>query len=305
MILKETLVVLRDHGLLTDRTVRVTYLTPYFTVVELDDGSVGAAMSYYGPPDDLVASAPQATDDDPLLLRWAFAAAPSSVTSPNRYRLLQLSIATAVVGALSAASIRDGGDETFSTTDTLPFDPFAEARRAVVVGFGGYMPLMAAAPGIQSLHVCDLGYQARRAFMDEELDRLRAANPKKLITISDGADIISRVGEADLLSITGSALCNGSMERILDAASQSARVIVQGQSASLHPAALFARGVWFVATTLKPAGLVQAAATDPNGNSLRTYLEGGLNRLYFLPRNKANYPGEATVTSTREARYEC
>lgn len=295
MILKETLVVLRDRGLLTNRAVRATYVTPYFTVVELDDGSVGAAMSYYGQPQDLVACVPIRTDEDPLLLRWSFA--PPDLSN-NRDRFLRLSVATAVVGALSTSIIRDGGDETFFTTDTLSFDPFAEAKRALVIGFGGYMPSLAAAAGVESLHVCDLGYHFRREFMDHELDRLRAANPKRPITICDGSDIVSRVGEADLISVTGSALCNGSMERILDAASNDARVIVQGQSASIHPAALFARGVWFVATTLKPPALVQAAASDPTGNSLRPYLEGGLDRLYLLPKGNTR----STVTRDSENR---
>lgn len=284
MILKETLIILQDRGFLANRSVRATYLTPYFTVIELDDGSVGAAMSYYGQPESLGVSTPASTAEDPLLLRWSFAAPDSSLPSNNRYRLLQLSVATAVVSALSTPSIRNGGDENFSTTDTLPFDPFAEANRALVIGFGGYMPAAAGSRGIKHLHVCDLGYQHRREFMDRELDRLRTANPQQTMTISDGADIRSQVSEADLISITGSALCNGSMESVLDVASKQARVIVQGQSSSIHPAALFARGVWFVATTLKPVELLRAAATDPTGDSLRPYFEGGLNRLYLLPK---------------------
>lgn len=284
MILKETLIILQARGLLSRKTVRAIYLTPYFTVVELDDGSVGAAMSYYGQPQSLGVSLPAATVDDPLLLHWAFRATNSSSVTADRHRLLQLSVATAVVNALSMPTIRDGGDETFATTDILPFDPFSEATRALVIGFGGYLPAAAASGGIKHLHVCDLGYQARREFMDRELDRLRTANPQQTMTISDGADIHSQIAQAELISITGSALCNGSMERILDAAPKLARVIVQGQSSSIHPAALFARGVWFVATTLKPAELVQAAANDPTGISLRPYLEGGLNRLYLMPK---------------------
>ena len=290
MILAETLDVLRDRGLLAGRAIRSIHLTPYFTVVELSDGSVGAAMSYYGRPDDLRPHFPPAAADDPLLLRWLFPAGSTPSAPGKRLRLLRLSVGTAVLGALSAPCIRGGGDATFSTADVLPFEPFAGARRAVVVGFGGCMPQLAAATGVDRLHVCDLGYPIRRAHMDEVLDGFRTAYPDKQISISDGSDLESRVGETDLLAVTGSALCNGTLEDILDVTPKGVRVIVQGQSASLHPFALFARGVWFVATTLKPADLVWAASDDPTGRRLRPYLEGGLRRLYLLP------PGESGNT---------
>jgi hypothetical protein len=285
MILAETLDALRQRGCVAGRTLRGVHLTPYFTVVELANGNVGAAMSYYGRPDEL-RKPPLPSDDDPLLLGWSFGHAESDAVSrggsEDRNQLLRLSLQAAVLGALSASCIGRGGDGTFVTSDTLPFDPFVGVRRAVVVGFGGYMPQLTAAPGIEYLHVCDLGYPVRRAHMDQVLNGFRTAYPDKQISISNGSDLGSRVGETDLLAVTGSALCNGTLEKILDVTPKSVRVIVQGQSASLHPLALFARGVWFVVTTLKPADLVQAAIADPTGQSLRPYLEGGLRRLYLL-----------------------
>jgi hypothetical protein len=283
VILAETRDVLRDRGLLAGRSVRSVHLTPYFTVVELSDGCVGAAMSYYGRPDDLRPRLPPATADDPLLLRWLFPAEGTPAGPGERLRLLRLSVCTAILGALSAPCIRGGGDATFSVADTLSFDPFAGVRRAVVVGFGGYMPQLAAAPGVERLHVCDLGYPARRTQMDPVMDGFRTTHPGKRFSISDGSDLASQVAETDLLAVTGSALCNGTLESILDATPERVRVIVQGQSASLHPSALFARGVWLTATTLKPPDLVPAAAADPTGRQLRPYLEGGLPRLYLLP----------------------
>ncbi len=282
MILRETLEVLRERGRLGGQALESLHLTPYFTVVELSDGSVGAAMSYYGRPDYLRSQVPLPTAEDPLLLRWLFPG-DTTPTPGSRMPLVRLSVATAVLGALSAPLIRGGGDGTFAATDVLPFEPFAGARRAVVIGFGGYMPQLASAPGIERLHVCDLGYPGRRAEMDPVLEGYRSAFPSRTISISDGSDLAAQVRETDLVCVTGSALCNGTLDRILEITPGTVRVIVQGQSASLHPSALFRRGVWFVATTIKPPELVRAAAADPTGKSLRPYLEGGLPRRYLLP----------------------
>jgi hypothetical protein len=287
MILSETLEVLRDRGRLSSQVIQSLHLTPYFTVVELSDGSVGAAMSYYGRPDDLRSQVPPPAGDDPLLLRWLFPEGGASTGPGTRIRLLQLSVGTAVLGALSAPWIRGGGDGTFVTADVLPFEPFTEVRRAVVIGFGGYMPQLASAPAVERLHVCDLGYPVRRAHMDQVLEGFRSGYPSREFSISDGSDLAWRVRETDLLAVTGSALCNGTLDNILEVTPGTVRVIVQGQSASLHPFPLFARGVWFVATTIKPPELVRAAAADPTGNSLRPYLEGGLPRRYLLPAGES------------------
>jgi hypothetical protein len=282
MILLDTLQVLRGHGRLGGQAIEALHLTPYFTVAQLSDGSVGAAMSYYGRPDDLRSQVARPSADDPLLLRWLFPGC--ALPAPgSRIELVRLSVATAILGALSAPWIRGGGNGTFTATDALPFEPFAGVRLAVVVGFGGYMPQLAAAPTVERLDVCDLGYPSRRAHMDQVLDGYRSAYPSKRFSISDGSDLASRVRETDVLAVTGSALCNGTLDRILDITPGSVRVIVQGQSASLHPSAFFKRGVWFVATTIKPPELVRAAAADPTGQSLRPYLEGGLPRRYLLP----------------------
>ncbi|MFZ0603302.1 MAG: DUF364 domain-containing protein, partial [Roseiarcus sp.] len=91
---------------------------------------------------------------------------------------------------------------------------------------------------------------------------------------------------ADLVCITGSALCNGSMEQLLRAASGCGRVIVQGQSAAVHPAAFFGRGVAMVSTTLKPANLI-----DLPDAAARRALEGGLAAVYLT--SSGARPGDA------------
>jgi hypothetical protein len=157
-------------------------------------------------------------------------------------------------------------------------------RSALVIGFGGSMERLAGDPLVRALHIADLFYPSRRQEMDAALEGYRRQDPSKVITFSDGHDTARRLGEVDLVTVTGSALCNGTLDGLLDQARGGPRVIVQGQSAGIHPVALFRRGVSLVMTTLKPRELARRARADPSGSHLKPLLEGGLPWLYLLPR---------------------
>ena len=247
-------------------------LSPYFNMVALDDGSVGAAANYAGlgqaALDARGSEWEAAIARDPLLLTM-------TVTPGDK---LLMSLRTAIASALAAPVIRQGGDSSFAVRSSVPEGLFGGARSAVVIGFGGYMAALAASRGIARLHVADLLYARRRAEMDGARQRFLGARPELDMTLSDGSDIGRRLAGADLVCITGSALCNGSMEGLLRAASGCRRVIVQGQSAAVHPAAFFRRGVAMVSTTLKPANLLDLPDADA-----RQALEGGLAAVYLTP----------------------
>jgi hypothetical protein len=211
-------------------------------------------------------------DKDPLLLQ---------ATTPAD-DLLLLSLRVATVSALSAPVIRRGGDQRFIASAAVPGAIFGAARSAVVIGFGGYMQALARSPSIQSLHVADLLYPRRRDEMDRVCARYQSERQGLRMTVSDGNDIWRRLAGADLVCITASTLCNGSMEKLLKATASCAKVIVQGQSGSVHPAEMFRRGVALVSTTLKPPGLI-----DLSDQYLRCTLEGGLPSIYLSPRNRA------------------
>src|SRR5207249_7632125 len=122
-ILHKSLRYLADAGALSGRTIRALHLGPYFTVVELDDASVGACLSYYpaGFPDFQSArkEIEAAVVTDPLLLELLFGAGPpdrfSSLPHEQRRLLVQCLRAT-VVSALSAPLLRGGGDAVFSVS---------------------------------------------------------------------------------------------------------------------------------------------------------------------------------------------
>ena len=255
-----------------ERRVTRLRLSPYFNMVALDDGSVGAAANYAGMKQPALdahrAELEAALARDPLLLA-------TSAVPGNR---LLISLRTAIASALVAPVIRQGGDHRFTVRSSVPEGLFDGARTAVVIGFGGYMATLAASRGIIRLHVADLLYAQRRAEMDGARQRFLAARSELEMTMSDGSDIWRRMACADLVCITGSALCNGSMEGLLRAASACRRVIVQGQSAAVHPAALFRRGVATVSTTVKPTNLIDLSEPDA-----RRALEGGLATVYLTP----------------------
>ena len=263
-----------------ERRIAHLRLSPFFNMVALDDGSVGAAANYAGLSQSALEARRSewelAIPRDPLLL---------TMTAAPGDKLL-MSLRTAIASALAAPVIRQGGDSSFAVRSSVPQGLFGGARTAVVIGFGGYMAALAASRGIARLHVADLLFARRRAEMDGARQRFLAARPELDMTFSDGSDIARRMAGADLVCITGSALCNGSMEQLLRAASGCGRVIVQGQSAAVHPAAFFGRGVAMVSTTLKPANLI-----DLPDAAARRALEGGLAAVYLT--SSGARPGDA------------
>jgi uncharacterized protein (DUF4213/DUF364 family) len=288
-ILKETLQHLEADPLATARRITGISLGNYFTVIELDDGSIGACNSYYRIPlpvlSTVEAEIQKRLIDDPLLVGWLFKR--SEFTLPlaeHELALLQGALQATLVNAVSARSIRNGGDQIFEALQTLPFDPFAGARTALVIGFGGYLDELAQTPHVTHLHIADLAYAQRRQKMEAVVADYRRAQPEKTITLSDGHDTAQRLRAVDVVSITGSALCNGTMDSLIQEAQGGPRIIIQGQSAAIHPRAFFARGADLVATTLKPRDLLKIARAQGSAKKLRRLLEGGLPWIYLLPR---------------------
>ena len=307
MILLETLEQLEKEGLLAGRSVQRVCLTQYFHVVELDDGSVGAAMNYaHLTVEEVCALRGQVTallPGDPLLLHWLFDEDRPwrrLACSPEPGRLLTMSLQVALLSALSAPLFHAGGGEGFVVESHCSEDFFQGARRAVVVGFGGYLRRLVRDEAILELHVVDLKYPDPEGCMEKEIAGYRQEYSRKNITISDGSDIASHLRRADLVTITGSALCNGTLESLLRHAQPQTRVIVQGQSAALHPRALFRRGVDLVVTTIKPPRLVELAERDPVGDPLKPLLEGGLPVIYGSPvSHQKNRPPACFGGNTR------
>lgn len=282
-ILEETLQHLESHGIAERRIVELR-LGNYFTVIQLDDANVGACMSYYSLPEVELARREdelrERLSSDPLLLCFLFSERPHGA--------LTGALRATVLSALSSALLRRGGDDGFIAASSPPYDVLDGVSTATVVGFGGYMDTLARDPRVHRLHVSDLRYPQRRREMDGALEAYRQRRPDLSITVSDGRDTARHMAASHLVSITGSALSNGTLEDLLADARSARRVLVQGQSAAIHPRALFDRGAELIVTTIKPRNLVALA----DMGELARVLEGGLPLVYLWARREKTLPCE-------------
>jgi hypothetical protein len=193
------------------------------------------------------------------------------------------SLKAALANALSAPVLRAGGDDFFSVVKDRPNDFFADIDYAVVIGWGGLWEFLLKHTTALKIHASDLKYQANKERIEAQLSRYRAQYPYLELSVSDGSDIQEHLSAADFLAITGSTLGNSTLDQLLNLSRNCRRIILQGQSAGIHPRYLFDAGVHLIATSIKPVAVAEAAAEDPTGRTLRPFLEGGLPRIYLKP----------------------
>jgi Putative heavy-metal chelation len=274
-----------------DSSVVSLCLTRFFTVAELADNSVGACMSYYFRLSDQTLSKlerrlgsfcrdPFAAQDVALLQQAIFAEVPNE----QERKYVIASVLATIISALSAPFICAGGDKWFSVERRRPINWTEGAETALVVGFGGYLKPFIEETSLKKVHVIDLYYENKKIEFDAVLAEWTQKHPEKHISISTHIDDASALADFDLVSITGSTLCNGTLEFFMMNVRRDAMVILQGQSASLHPKVLFESGVKWVATTIKPRSLINMARRSHSGEEMRSTLQGGLPWIYLVPR---------------------
>jgi hypothetical protein len=269
-LLDDCLAAAEADGLTAGRRIAGFVPTATFFAVALDDGSAGWCFSYAGlPPGEAARRYADLTrrSDDPLLRDRLF---PADGADP-----FVAPVRAALLSALAAPVWRAPARFGFEAHDGVPDALIGGAGRALVIGFGGLMFSLLAQPALRSLHVADLTYPDRRAEMEAVRDAMALARPGTSVTLSDGADGRQRFAEAELVAITGSALANGTMDGLLARVRDGTVVLVQGQSAAVHPAPLFRRGVAAVISPDKPAAMLEAARRDPSGAALAPWVEGG------------------------------
>jgi hypothetical protein len=282
-ILDRTLQFLLSHEHVRRRQIVGVYLTNYFTVVRLDDDSVGACMSSFKMSLSELEQNERSIRDrllsDPLLLGY--------IGDCCETVGIGTSIKAAVANALSAPMLRFGGDDYFSRLDTRPNSFFSDINYAVVIGWGGLLEFIIRRTTTMRIHVSELDYEVRQEKIDAELNKYQAQYPYLDISVSNGADVNTHLSCADFVAITGSTFGNNTLDELLRMSRNCGRIILQGQSAGIHPRYVFEAGVSLVATSIKPVAVAEAAEADRTGRALRPFLEGSLPRIYLQPRTAA------------------
>nr|WP_305119169.1 DUF364 domain-containing protein [Tahibacter harae] len=265
---------LGDAGLLAGRELEEIIFTDFYSAAVLDNGAAGWALNY-------AAARPwrrrerrwlHRARQDSLLRRTLFSTSVPAEAAGLRAALL---------AALSLPALQAPTRYGFRSETDLPSPLLDKACHAAVIGFGGLMWRLFGVPGLRSLRILDLGLQRRRGEMESVAAAMRLARPALRIELGDGRELA--LHDCDTVSITGSALCNGSLDSLLAATRTGQQVIVQGQSIAVHPQALFDRGVAAVLTTRKSSALLPLARADRSGAALRPWFEGGNERLCLLP----------------------
>lgn len=280
-VLERTLAYYLGQPEIFKREIRAIHLNNYFTVVELDDTSVGACMSNYKLPREVLTEKQSAIcaliRQDPSLVGFVQACPFSDG--------LARSVRTAIISALSAPILRKGEDPYFVARSDFPHHFFKGIKYAVVIGFGGFLQYIVRHTQAQKIHVSDLLYHSRQVEMDRKIALYRAARPEIELSVSDGTDTVDHLKNADFVAISGSTLGNDTLDGLLLASRNCKKVTLQGQSASIHPKELFEDGVHLVATTLKTRDVAKAAFWDSTGKSLRPFFENGLPWVYLWPKD--------------------
>ncbi len=238
------------------------YVCSPFTVVQLNDGSIGSAGNYdvqnHTPgyePTRVREKYLQSATDDPLLLQ----------TLLDDQSLVGRSIHVAVLSALSQSLLNPIRLRPFGLACN-PVVILHEAIRATLepgdvvslIGFGGGLDTFCVSELVKHLYVCDFMFQ-HQEYREIAWRRIKhlGGDPSR-VTLVEGNSSRAAIASSEVCFITGSALCNGTMETLLSDARQCREVTVQGPSCSLWPIEFFRRSTTQLLTTIKTLGEFEA-----------------------------------------------
>jgi len=264
--LDEALALAHQHG---DRP-RISDLTldQVYIVVALDNGSQGLALNYQNALSNCVMD---------LTTRRAFAEhllKQAQIDPLLTDTLLQMERSETLCESAMAVATASAVAQPYLTSENLRAAglivqpgavPLAsliqEGDTVTMIGFGGYLPAAVNEPRIKQVLVAELN-AAHPVPAARLCERVAAWEPQlrgRSFELHDGSRSADLIRQAQIVCITGSALCNGTLAELLDAARDCRTVIVQGHSAALHPAALLRRGAHYVVQPVIEVDLLAAA----------------------------------------------
>lgn len=230
--------------------IRDIYLEEKYTIVDLDNDAQGIALNFDNEEEDrarkydrtaAAAKLLSRAEEDRLLYK-------TLLTSTTPKTLYERSVYIAILSALSQPKddylVRNG---IVFREDWIPLSEISTNGDTVaVIGFGGFLPLALRDEKVKKVYVADLNLKKSRQEMMDLLSEWGSPFKEKAVELTDGSQNREIIKDADIACITGSALCNDTMDDLLLYAQDCREIIVQRHSASLLPIAFFRRGATYV-----------------------------------------------------------
>ena len=155
------------------------------------------------------------------------------------------SLKTAILSALSQRLLNNQTLAQFGLS-CRPVDNWQEAitsrvqphDRVTLIGFGGGLDVLCTLPDVDHLYVCDLMF-AETVYQSMAKDHIAqlCVHPDKVQLASQVT--ATQMARSEICCITGSAICNGTLDELLALAQGCREIILQGPSCSVFPIALF------------------------------------------------------------------
>jgi len=232
-----------------------------FTAVRLPDGAIGTAMDYswYG-PDEVARSPELSSHPTTRLLEGAW-------EDSGTGNLRAAAVFMALLGALSRPfyqvnRVRQDGFHMSrcsyaeqrcrpmgTETRRLLAKSLNGSRSVGVVGFGGFMEMYAEIECVDRILVCDRDLEWRSERVRATVRRLNQGYGREKITLI-GNDLKRLRRECEVVQITASALCNNTMDELLEALDDRPLVVV-GPSGAVLPEWWIEIGATLICTELR------------------------------------------------------
>ncbi len=231
-ILSETIAEIRAQlgAGMDDLTVERAVIGLFFSGVKLSDGSCGICFT---PVKEIPESVCCPTSAAALPQAGKLRGKPAGayLEEMNDGRPLKRALGIATLNALSQSCWNAHPPLDYAIEyDKDPLDGISITDDAFVVVVGALVPYLR------------MLKQRGRPFAILEKD-VRTLKEDELPFFAGPDQATEKIGQADLLIVTGTTLINGTLEGILESAKPGAEIVVVGPSVSMLPQALFRRGV--------------------------------------------------------------
>ena len=224
------------------------WLDNLFSSVRLNDGAVGLALNY--DQEGFRQISPAISHETRVRLLKMCSQQPllwELLNGPIQSTTLQ-SLLVALLAALSAPILSSaselGGLGLVSQEGRVSLNALREyGSKVTVIGGGGYIEEAMQLDWIERLACCDFNFA--KPELNHRYDGLyqRFRSSKTEVLIDSGENSLSLLESSDIICLTASTLCNGTLDDLLTVVPKGAAVVLEGPSGGVLPTPLFNRGV--------------------------------------------------------------